>query len=63
VEPFHYPRVKEKAKTKVSNNSASDLISLLTQKIDQMNIQFVQVHNQLMSRMTTMERNQSTPKP
>jgi hypothetical protein len=37
VEPFHYPRAKEEAKTKVSNNGALDLIALLTQKIEQMN--------------------------
>jgi len=36
VEPFQYPRVKEEAKTKVSNNSVHDLIALLNQKIDQM---------------------------
>jgi hypothetical protein len=30
MEPFQYPRVKAKAKTKVSNNNAPDLISLLT---------------------------------
>jgi hypothetical protein len=42
VEPFHYPRVRAEAKTKVSNNNAPDLIALLTQKIDQMNTQFVQ---------------------
>jgi hypothetical protein len=36
VEPFQYPHVKAEAKTKVSNNIAPNLISLLTQKIDHM---------------------------
>jgi hypothetical protein len=48
---------------KVSNNTVPDPIALLTQKIDQMNTQFVQVKDQLMNHMTTVERNQSTPKP
>jgi hypothetical protein len=42
VDPFQYPRVKVETKTKASNSSALDLISLLTQKIDQMSTQFVQ---------------------
>jgi hypothetical protein len=61
MEPFQYLRTKEEARMKVSNNSVLDLIALLTQKIDQMNTQFVQVQNQLMNRMITVERNQSTP--
>jgi hypothetical protein len=40
VEPFQYSRVKVEANTKVSNNSDPDLISLLTQKIDQMSTRF-----------------------
>jgi hypothetical protein len=63
VEPFQYPCVNAEAKTKVSNNSAPDLISLLTQKIDQMSTQFTQVQNQIMGRLTTVERNQSAPRP
>jgi hypothetical protein len=63
IEPFQYPRTKTEARTKVSNNSVPDPIALLTQKIDQMNTQFVQVQNQLMNRMTTVERNQSAPRP
>jgi hypothetical protein len=43
VNPFKYPRVKEKERTKASNSSAPDLIYLLTQKIDQMSTQFSQV--------------------
>jgi hypothetical protein len=34
VDPFQYPCVKEEDKTKASNSSAPDPISLLTQKID-----------------------------
>jgi hypothetical protein len=63
VEPFQYPRAKAEAKTKVSNNSAPDLISLLTQKIDQMSTQFTQVQNHIMGHLTTIERNQSAPRP
>jgi hypothetical protein len=63
IEPFQYPHVKTEARTKVSNNSVPDLIALLTQKIDQMNTQFMQVQNQLMNRMTTVERNQFAPRP
>jgi hypothetical protein len=63
VDPFQYPCVKEEAKTKASNNSAPDPISLLTQKIDQMSTQFVQAHNQIMGRLTTVERNQSASRP
>jgi hypothetical protein len=47
----------------VSNNSVPDPIALLTQKIDQMNTQFVQVQNHLMNHMTTVERNQYSPRP
>jgi hypothetical protein len=63
IEPFQYPRNKTESRTKVSNNNVPDLIALLTQKIDQMNTQFVQVQNQLMNHMTTVERNQSAPRP
>jgi hypothetical protein len=63
VEPFQYPYAKTKAKTKVSNNSAPDPIALLTQKIDQMSTQFTQVQNQIISCLTTVERNQSAPRP
>jgi len=45
VDSFQYPCVKEEAKNKVSNNSALDPISLLTQKIDQVSTKFTQVHN------------------
>jgi hypothetical protein len=55
VEPFHYPHAKAEAKIKVSNNSAPDLISLLTQKIDQMNTQFTQVQNHIMGRLPCQE--------
>jgi hypothetical protein len=63
IEPFQYPRNKTESRTKVSNNSVPHLIALLTQKIDQMNTQFVQVQNKLMNRMTIVERNQFDPKP
>jgi hypothetical protein len=63
VDPFQYPRVKAEAKTKASSSSAPDPISLLTQKIDQMSTQFVQAQNQIMGRLTTVERNQSAPRP
>jgi hypothetical protein len=63
VDPFQYHHVKEETKTKASNSSAPDPIVLLTQKIYQMRNQFVQAHNQIMGRLTTMERNQSSPKP
>jgi hypothetical protein len=42
IEPFQYPCVKEKEKTKASSSNALDPISLLTQKIDHMSTQFVQ---------------------
>jgi hypothetical protein len=45
VDPFQYPRVKEKSNTKASISSAPDSISLLTQNIDQMSTQFFQAHN------------------
>jgi hypothetical protein len=45
IEPFQYPRAKAEARRKVSNNSVLDLIALLTQKIEQMNTQFIQVQN------------------
>jgi hypothetical protein len=63
VDPFQYPHVKAEAKTKASSSSAPDPISLLTQKIDQMSTQFVQAQNQIMGRLTTVERNQSAPRP
>jgi hypothetical protein len=63
VDPFQYPRVKEETNTKASSSSAPDPISLLTQKIDHMSTQFVQAQNQIMGRLTTVERNQSTPRP
>jgi hypothetical protein len=61
VEPFHYPHVREEVKTNVSNNNAPDLISLLTKNIDQMNTQFIQVQNQIMSCMNIVEINQYAP--
>jgi hypothetical protein len=63
IEPFQYPCTKTEARKKVSNNNVLDPIALLTQKIDQMNTQFVQVQNHLMNRMTTVERNQYAPRP
>jgi len=63
IEPFQYPHVKTEARTKVSNNSVPDLIALLTQKIDQMNTQFVQVQNQLMNHMIIVKINQYAPRP
>jgi hypothetical protein len=63
VDPFQYPCVKAEAKTKASSSSAPDLIALLTQKIDQMSTQFVPAQNQIMGRLTTMKRNQSSSKP
>jgi hypothetical protein len=62
-DPFQYRHVKADTKTKDSSSSAPDPISLLTQKIDQMSTQFVQAKNQIMGRLITIERNQSTPKP
>jgi hypothetical protein len=41
VEPFQYPRNMAEARMKVSKNSVPDPIALQTQKIDQMNTQFV----------------------
>jgi hypothetical protein len=55
IEHFQYPRNKTESRMKVSNNSAPNPISLLTQKIDQMNTQFFQVKNQLMNHMTTLK--------
>jgi hypothetical protein len=63
VDPFQYPRVKTEAKTKAPSSSAPDPIALLTQKIDQMSTQFVQAQNQIMGRLTTVERNQSALRP
>jgi hypothetical protein len=50
-------------KTKVSSNNALDLVALIAQNLDQMNTQFIQTHNQVMTRLTNSERNQSTPRP
>ena len=65
IEPFQYPRNKRESRKKVSNNNVPNLIYLLTKKIDQMNTQFVQVHNHLMNLMITirLERNQPTTRP
>jgi hypothetical protein len=63
VDPFPYPHTKTKAKTKDFSSSTPDPIALLTQKIDQMSTQFFQDQNQIMGRLTTMERNQSTSIP
>jgi hypothetical protein len=63
VDPFQYPCVKAKAKTKSSSSSAPDPIALLTQKIDRMSTQFVQAQNQIMGRLTIVERNQFAPRP
>jgi hypothetical protein len=41
IEPFQYPRSKTESRTKVFNNNVPDPIALLTQKINQMNTQFV----------------------
>jgi hypothetical protein len=62
IEPFKNIHNKTESRTKVSKNSALDLISLLNQKIDQMNTHFFQVKDQLMNRMNTMERNQYSPR-
>ena len=35
---------------------------MVAQKLDQMNTQFVQTQNQVMSRLTTLEGNQSSPR-
>jgi hypothetical protein len=63
IEPYQYPRTKTKEKTKTTTNSAPDPITLLAQKLDQMNAQFVQTHNQVMNRLTSLERNQSAQRP
>jgi hypothetical protein len=63
VDPFQYPRSKIEAMTKASNSSTPDPFSLLTQKIDQMSTQFVQAQNQIIHRLTTMERNQYASRP
>jgi hypothetical protein len=59
---FSILRAKEEPKKKTTTNSAPDPISLIAQKLDQMNTQFVQTQNQVMSRLTTLERNQSAPR-
>jgi hypothetical protein len=62
VDPFQYPCTKTEENTKYSSSSAPYPIALLTQKIDQMSTQFVQVQNQIMGHLTTVDRNQSTPR-
>jgi hypothetical protein len=63
IDPFQYPHAKEEEKTKMSRNNAPDPIDLIAQKLDQMNTQFIQTQNQVMTRLTNLERNQSTPRP
>ena len=63
VGPFQYPHVNTEENTKAPCSSALDPIALLTQKIDQMSTQFIQAHNQIMGRLTTVKRNQSTSRP
>jgi hypothetical protein len=50
------------AKTKTTTNNALDPITLMAQKLDQMNTPFFQTQNQVMSQLTTFERNQSAPR-
>lgn len=63
VYPFQYPRVKVETKTRASSSSDLYLISLLTRNIDHMSNNFFQAHNKIMGRLTTMERNQFSPRP
>jgi hypothetical protein len=42
IEPFQFPHAKVEAKTKIATNNAPNPITLLVQKFDQMNAQFVQ---------------------
>jgi hypothetical protein len=49
IDPFQYPRARAEPKTKTTTSSALDPIALIAQKLDQMNTQFVQNQNQVMS--------------
>jgi hypothetical protein len=42
IEPFQFPCVKAKPKTKTSTRNVHDPITLLANNFDQMNAQFVQ---------------------
>jgi hypothetical protein len=63
IEPYQYPHTRTEAKTKTTTNNVPDPITLLAQKLDQMNAQFVQTQNQVMNRLTSLERNQSALRP
>jgi hypothetical protein len=63
IEPFQFPRAREEPKMKTSTNSVQDPVTLLAQKFDQMNAQFVQSQNQIMNRLTNLERQHSAPRP
>jgi hypothetical protein len=61
IEPFQFPRAKMEPKMKSSTNTVQDPIALITQKLDQMNTQFIQTQNQIMNRLTTLERYHHPP--
>jgi hypothetical protein len=48
------------AKTNMTTNNLPYPITLLAQKIDQMNAQFIQTQNQFMNQLTSLERNESS---
>jgi hypothetical protein len=57
IKPFQFPCAKVEAKANIVTNNAPNPITLLVQKFDQMNVQFVQSQNQIMNMLTTLERN------
>jgi outer membrane receptor for ferric coprogen and ferric-rhodotorulic acid len=63
IEPYQYPRIKTEAKTKMTKNSTPDPITLLAEKLNQMNAQFIQTLNRVMNRLTSLEKNQSAQRP
>jgi hypothetical protein len=62
VRSFSVSSCQSITKKKTTTSSAPDPISLIAQNLDQMNTQFVQTQNQVMSRLTNLERNQSAPR-
>jgi hypothetical protein len=60
IKPFQFPPTKTEPKTK---NSTNIIQHPLTQNFDRMNTQFIQNQNQIMNRLTTLERCHHSSRP
>jgi hypothetical protein len=63
IEPFQFPRARKNLRRRCQPTMYRIQVTLLAQKFDQMNAQFVQSQNQIMNRLTNLERQHSAPRP